>query len=104
MTAQDKKDRMDQRDAELIVFYERGNTLTKTAKKFRISRQRALQILQVYGVWKPYVKTDRTKFLGVFVTKEDKKALKAEADRRGVSMSKLSADVIKEMLAKRDVA
>jgi hypothetical protein len=44
------------------------------------------------------VKSDRDEFLGINISEADKTALREEAARRGISMSALTADLIKDML------
>lgn len=100
MTDDEKKVQMLQRNAAICAHYETGKTLAATSKHFRLSRQRVLQILKESGVWRPYVKSNRTQFLGVNVSEDEKQALQEEAMRRGMSMSSLTADLIKDMLEK----
>lgn len=99
MTEDERKTRMTQRNTAICMYYTEGHKLSECASRFKLGRQRVLQILQNAGVWKPYVKGDRTKFLGISVSEEQKAALQREAVRRGISMSALTADLIKDMLA-----
>jgi len=106
MTPEEKQAQADDRDSQIEAFYMSGNNLAKCASRFRLSRQRVLQILKARNVWKPYtrVKSDRVNFLGVNISDADKEALREEADRRGISMSALSAETIKEMLSRKEGA
>lgn len=98
MTDEEKRARRAERDAAICAHYAAGNKAAQCASKFRISRQRVLQILRDGNVWKPYEKGDRTEFLGVSLSADDKLALSEEASRRGISMSSLTSDLIKDML------
>lgn len=98
MTAEEKQAQMEARDAEIIAFYNAGNKISQCASRFKMSRQRIIQILQKAGVWKPYTKNNSENFLGVLLSDETKAALKALAKERGVSMSSLSSEAIEEML------
>lgn len=99
MTHEEKQRQMEQRNADICSYYKADHNVAECGKRFGLKRQRILQILQASGVWQPYEKTGRDVFLGISLTEGDKAALRAEAERRGVSMSALSAEAIKEMLA-----
>jgi hypothetical protein len=101
MTNEEKALRMEQRNKEICAFYVAGNDLAACASKFGLKRQRLKQLLEKAGVWRPYEKSKRTKFLGVSLTDEDKVALREEADRDGMSMSALSSEWIRQKLAER---
>lgn len=104
----------EQRDKEIVACYIGGKTLEQCGQEFKITRERVRQILRKHGILKHarvkpkvglddggVVKTDgRDEFLGVNISEGDKQALREEAERRGLSMSRLSSDFIKEMLAK----
>lgn len=94
MTPEEKKAQMDARNAAIVAYYSDGHKLAECASHFRISRQRTLQILKDAGAWRPYVKNNRTQFLGVTVTEETKEGLKNVADERGVSVSQFASDVL----------
>lgn len=100
MTDEEKKERMTERNKSICDYYLDGHKLSECASKFKLGRQRVQQIVQAAGVWKPYIKGGRTKFLGVTVTADAKDGLKIRADQKGVSVSQLAADAIDEMLAK----
>ena len=87
---------MSPRDDLLCKFYESGESIDDCAKKFGISHQRVRQILRKAGVW--HRKEARPAFLGVDVTEEAKTKLRAEADKRGVSMSRLASEAIDDLL------
>jgi len=83
------------RDAEICRLYADENwTLEACGEKFGLSRQRIKQIIKAHDVWRrpvPRVASERnTEFLGVFMTEEDKAALRSEAERSGVSLSDLA--------------
>lgn len=88
-----------QRDAAICAYYLEGRKLAECASKFQLGRQRVLQILKIAGVWKPYEKTNRTKFLGVTVTPETKAALEEKADDMGISVSKLASDALDSIVS-----
>lgn len=94
MTTAEKQANMATRNAEICAYYADGHKLSECASRFKLGRQRVLQILQAAGAWKPYVRTDRDQFLGVTVTKPTKDALFEEAERKGVSVSKLTSDIL----------
>ena len=95
-----------QRNLEICRRYRAGESAQAIGDSLtpRISRQRVLQILRSRGV----TQEDRTtksdedgELLGVILSKEDKQAVREEAAERGISMSALTADLIKEMLARK---
>lgn len=103
-----------ERNDEICKLYTvEGLTTQQCAERFKISRERVRQILRRAGIYRKdraeqkilglrngVVETAaRDEFLGVNLSESDKHALRAEAERRGVSMSSLTSDLIKEMLA-----
>jgi predicted HicB family RNase H-like nuclease len=94
MTDDEKRAQMDQRNAAICAYYQSGHKLKECASQFKLIRQRILQILQQAGVWKPYVKNERTKFLGINVSEQTKDALKRRAEQQGTSVSQLASDVL----------
>ena len=82
------------RNEAVCAYYTEGHKLSECASHFRLGRQRVLQILQAAGVWKPYEKGKRTKFLGVSVSEETKSGLRVKAEREGVSVSKLADEIL----------
>lgn len=83
-----------QRDEAICAYYVKGRKLAECASHFRLGRQRVLQILKAAGVWKPYEKMKRTKFLGVSVSYETKAALKVKAEEAGLSVSRFASDAL----------
>ena len=98
MTPEEKQAQMDERNVAICLYYNGGHKLSETASHFKMGRQRVLQILKKGGVWKPYVKSKRDKFLGLTVTEETKDALRERAEERGVSVSRFVADKLDEMV------
>lgn len=88
----------DERNAAICAYYLEGHKLPAVASRFKLGRQRILQILQQAGVWKPIEKGKRTKFLGVTVREETKDELSRLATERGVSVSQLTSDVLDEVV------
>lgn len=93
---------MQTRNNEIAKLYLEGKTLEECGEIYRISRQRIKQILKKYGVWRKRAESSdlRDELLGVTLSKADKLALREEAQRRGLSMSALTSDLIKEMLGR----
>lgn len=88
-----------ERNAAICAYYEQGHKLSKCASKFEISRQQVMNILKQAGVWRPYVKGGRTKFLGVSVSEETKDALRKRAEEEGKSVSRLASDALDAVVA-----
>lgn len=86
----------DERNAAICARYQAGAKLGDCAKHFQLGRQRVLQILKAAGVWQPYEKGRRTRFLGVTVSDETKEGLTRMAEERGTSVSRLTSDVLDE--------
>lgn len=100
MTDEEKAKKMTERNSAIVDYYTSGRKLSECASEFKLGRQRILQILQAAKVWTPYVKTTRTKFLGVNVSEVTKKALKVKADEKGESVSKFASDVLDEVVGR----
>jgi hypothetical protein len=99
MTPEEKAKQMEERNAAICAYYLDGHRkMADCERKFQLGRQRILQILKESGAWRPYVKGDRTKFVGVNVSEETKDALKKKADEAGVSISRMVSDQIDEMV------
>ncbi len=94
MTPEERQRQMTERNAAICAYYIEGHTLRECASHFRLGRQRTQQVLEAGGVWKPYIKSDRSKFLGVTVTEETKAALRERAENEGISMSRFASDLI----------
>ena len=92
MTNEEKATAMIRRNADICAFYCAGNKPKACASHFRLGRQQVTNILKKAGVWRPYVRSDRTKFLGVNVSEGTKAALTQEAREQGVSVSRLVSD------------
>lgn len=92
MTPEEKVTQMNERNAAICACYLAGNKPGVVASKFRLGRQRVLQILQAAGAWKPYEKGDRTWFLGVNISEETKAALERRATAEGKSVSRFVSD------------
>ncbi len=99
MTDDEKRKQMDARNQAIVAYYNEGNNPRKCASKFGVGRQRVLQILQKLGAWKPYVKSDRTKHVGVVVSEETKGRLHEKADEKGMSVSQFAADALERAVA-----
>lgn len=88
------------RDAEICRRYVGGMTLAEAGRPYGITRMRVKQIIKTAGLWRPRVsQNSRGEYLGVNLSEADKEELRREAERRGVSMSLLTSDLIREMLA-----
>ena len=99
MTTEEKANQMTTRNAAIAAHYQAGHKVREIASEFKLGRQRIMQVLQAAGVWKPYVKGERTKFLGVNVSEETKDGLKAKADEAGKSVSRFASDVLDAAVA-----
>ena len=101
MTNEEKVNQRMVRDRAICAYYLDGRRKLKDCeKRFQLGRQRILQILQAAGVWKPYEKGARTKFLGVNVSEETKDALKEKADAAGVSVSRFASDALDDAVTR----
>lgn len=100
LTAEEKQAKMDERNVAICLYYKEGHKLSETASHFKLGRQRVLQILQRGGVWMPYEKSKRDKFLGVQVSEETKAALQKQAESEGTSVSRFVSDKLDEIVAK----
>lgn len=89
-----------ERDQHICHEYVDGAAIALLRLKYDLSAERVRQILRKAGVYNPQqqITTDREKFLGVNISEPVKTALKKEAERRGMSMSALTSDVLKDML------
>lgn len=90
-----------ERDEEICRLFVDGMSLHDCSVRFGVSHERIRQILRKAKVFKgkrPLDKSDRDEFLGVNLTEADKIRLRAEAGRRGMSMSMLTSDLIRDML------
>ena len=87
---------MNERNITIIARYTAGETLKEIAASYGLSCQTIRGIVRRAGVFRR--QTPRPEFLGVDVTTDTKAALKAEAERRGVSVSRLTSDTLEQML------
>lgn len=108
---------MSERNGAICRRYVAGATLQEVSQEFLLSRERVRQILRKAGVFKGdrlrpshlglrdgvVESSARDVFLGINISERDKVALRAEAERRGISMSALTSDLIKDMLATLEV-
>ena len=98
MTDAEKKAQMTVRNQTICDYYVAGHNVRECASAFQLGRQRIMQILKASGVWRPYEKGSRTKFLGVNVSEETKDALRVKADAEGKSVSRFASDVLDEVV------
>ena len=98
MTSEEKNALLQTRNKIICEYYLTGKKLVEVARHFQLGRQRILQILKQGGVWKPYVRSARTRHLGVTVTQDAKDALKKKADEQGISVSQLVADAVDDLV------
>lgn len=101
MTHEEKTQQMLQRNKDICACYAAGNKVAAVASRFQLGRMRVLQILQSAGVWKPYVKSGRTAFIGVNVSEATKAALVAKADAEETSVSVLASEVLDKAVEAR---
>lgn len=89
-----------ERNAQICKYYQDGHKLSECASKFKLGRQRVLQILKEGGVWVPYASIPRAKktFLGVSIDEDTKERLSEKAKEEGVSVSKLTDDILSDAL------
>jgi hypothetical protein len=86
-----------ERNEEICRRYVGGATLQECGEQFKLSHERIRQILRKAGVFKQHRQTersDRDEYIGVNVRPETKDELRAEADERGVSVSRHVSDVL----------
>jgi len=90
----------DERNAEIIARYQAGEPILKLRAAFNLSAGRIYQILDSVEKKRKHKKQEvpRDVFLGINVSESVKDALLLEANKRGISMSSLSSDALKQML------
>jgi hypothetical protein len=89
------------RDAEICRRYRAGETIAEIRLWAGLSHGRVHQVLRANGVGRndrPVPHNGRDEFLGIELEDLTKVALRQEAKRRGISMSRLSAETIRQML------
>jgi DNA-binding NarL/FixJ family response regulator len=92
----------DERNVEICRLYVAGTQVLQIARQFHTSKENVRQILRKNNISKKQItrsRSNRDEFIGVNVSVEDKKAFRSEAARQGISMSKLTSKLIKELLA-----
>ena len=88
-----------ERDADLIRRYLGGEPIENLCSEYFLTRSRIYQILKNAGVpKKTRYGNKRDQVIGVNLTEEVKDVLRAEAARRGLTVSTLSSDLLREML------
>lgn len=104
----------EERNKDICEAHVNGLTIAECSVKFGLTRERVRQILRKAGMLndsrsKPpamglnqgVVESGaRDEFLGVLMSDAEKAGLREEAMRRGLSMSRLSSDFIREALAR----
>jgi hypothetical protein len=89
----------EQRNEEIVARYQAGEPILKLRAAYNLSAGRIYQILgAVEKKRKQPTKIPRDVFLGINVSESVKDALLVEANRRGISMSSLSSEALKQML------
>ena len=96
-----KRSQMSRRNVEICAYYQAGHELNECTMKFALGRQRVRQILRKAGLWHLRERTVRTKFLGAFISEPTKVALRQKARQKGVSVSRLTSDVLEESLRRK---
>lgn len=88
------------RDFSICAQYKAGKTLQRIADAFDLSKARVWQIVKKGELTKnDRKKADvRDEFLGVNLSEPVKMALRAETERRGVSMSEFTSELLVDML------
>ena len=99
MTSEGKAAKREARNGAICAYYKEGRKLSECASRFRLGRQQIMNILKKAGIWQPYVKGERTKFLGVSVSEGTKDALRKKAGEKGKSVSRLASDVLDAAIA-----
>ena len=90
-----------ERDAEVCSLYISGLSMKALCARAKLSRMSVYQILKKAGVQlrgRTSERSERDEFLGVNVSEPVKSALREEAKRRGLSVSELTSDTLKDML------
>lgn len=92
------------RNDQIVICYRANNTQQEIADAFGISRARVQQVLKRRGITKAdSTRTPRGqlfKMIAAHVHKSVKKRFKQEADKRGLSESSYSAQLIMSELAR----
>lgn len=90
----------DVRNAEICRRYAAGEPMQALVEAYALTAERIYQILRKTGGVRRTgpPRSGRDEFLGVELTEEAKVALRAEAQKRGLSMSELSFNTLRSML------
>jgi transcriptional regulator with XRE-family HTH domain len=94
------------RDEEICEQYRAGMTQADLADKYNVTPARISQIVRKAGLLppeRPFPRSDRTKFIGLLLTKPMKEALRGEARQEGVSMTEFMIALISKELTQRGV-
>lgn len=91
------------RDDTIRLMYQGGQTLQQLADFYKLSRGRIQQIVKQGNLTRKDRAVQRSmppreEFLGVNLSESVKDALREEAGRRGMSMSELTSDTLRELL------
>lgn len=88
-----------ERDMMICNLYLSGSSIKEIGTLSNLSRQRIYQIVKQYDLERPAAShLNREQIVGVVIDEDDKKALRAEAEKQGVSMSKWTLNLIKDKL------
>lgn len=85
-----------ERDDKIVAQYVEGMQVQNIASRHGLSRIRIHQILRKRAVPRRIAAPDE--FLGINLTEPIKDALRVEANKRGITMTRLSASALKQML------
>lgn len=94
MTEQEKQAQREARNAAICKYYLDGHKLSETSRHFKLGKQLVLRILKQAGAWRPYVKSNRTRHVGIVASEETKNALHRLAEERGTSVSALGSEIL----------
>lgn len=86
------------RNRNICEAYLLGSTTKQMVDRFKVKRQRILQILKAGGVWQKK-KSDRTEFLGIRVKAQTKEGLEAIRDEKGGSVAQHAAEMLDDAVA-----
>lgn len=88
----------DERNAAIYEEYKKGVTIEDLCRKYRISRQWLHKILRKGKLGPREVFVGRDAFLGVNINEGTKNQVKKLADKRGVSVSALADEALREFV------
>lgn len=87
-----------ERDDTIVAQYVEGMQVQNIASRHGLSRIRIHQILRKRDVPRRIAAPSLEEFLGINLTEPIKDALRVEAHKRGITMTRLSAGALKQML------